>query len=99
MPRPCLSPAPVVRRANHALHIAAAALLLFPAVARIGRAQAPPHPREALGHEVGADRQLADWGQIGAYFTRLAASPAVRVDTLGLTTAGLPLPRGCHLAP
>ncbi|MBK8646468.1 MAG: hypothetical protein IPN16_07995 [Gemmatimonadetes bacterium] len=90
MPRPCLSPAPVVRRANHALHIAAAALLLFPAVARIGRAQAPPHPREVLGHEVGADRQLADWGQIGAYFTRLAASPAVRVDTLGLTTAGLP---------
>lgn len=53
-------------------------------------AQAVPHPRDVLGHEVGADRQLADWRQIGDYFTRLAASPAVRVDTLGLTTAGQP---------
>lgn len=52
--------------------------------------QAVPHPRDVLGHEVGADRQLADWRQIGDYFTRLAASPAVRVDTLGLTTAGQP---------
>ena len=53
-------------------------------------AQSVPHPRDVLGHEVGADRLLADWRQIGDYFTRLAASPAVRVDTLGLTTAGQP---------
>jgi len=53
--------------------------------------QGAVHPRDFLGHEVGADRALADWGQIGAYFARLAASsPAVRVDTLGPTTAGLP---------
>jgi hypothetical protein len=49
-----------------------------------------PHPREILGHEVGADRKLADWGQITGYFTRLATSPAVRIDTLGPTTNGLP---------
>jgi hypothetical protein len=32
---------------------------------------------------------LADWSQIGGYFTRLAAaSPRIRVDTLGRTTQG-----------
>lgn len=55
-------------------------------------AQAPAHPREHLGFEVGADRQLADWSQITAYFTRLSgASRAVRIDTLGPTTNGKPL--------
>jgi hypothetical protein len=54
-------------------------------------AQDVPAPRSVLGFEVGADRTLADWGQITGYFTRLAAaSPAVRVDTLGRTTNGLP---------
>jgi hypothetical protein len=54
------------------------------------RGQGVPSPRDVLGFEVGADRKLADWGEITAYFTRLAASPAVRVDTLGRTTNGLP---------
>ena len=55
-------------------------------------AQSLPTPSEALGFEVGADRQLADWPQITGYFARLAAaSPAVRVDTLGPTTQGRPL--------
>lgn len=64
------------------------AALLPPTLA----AQAVPSPREVLGFEVGADRTLADWGQITGYFTRLAAaSPTtVRVDTLGRTTNGLP---------
>jgi len=66
----------------------AAVCALVPSPA--AQAQGVPHPRDVIGHEVGADRKLADWGQIGTYFTRLAASPAVRVDTLGLTTAGLP---------
>ncbi|HEX4935710.1 MAG TPA: M14 family metallopeptidase [Gemmatimonadaceae bacterium] len=71
-----------------ALALAAASLLV--GAADTAAAQAIPHPRDVLGHEVGADRKLADWGQIGDYFTRLAASPAVKVDTLGVTTAGLP---------
>jgi hypothetical protein len=51
-----------------------------------------PAPREHLGFEVGADRQLADWGQIVDYFSRLAlASPEVELDTLGPTTQGRPL--------
>ena len=50
-----------------------------------------PTPESVLGHRVGADSMLADWGQIGAYFARLAAaSPRVRVDTLGVTTQGRP---------
>src|ERR671918_1766099 len=51
-----------------------------------------PTPREHLGFEVGADRQLADWAQIVGYFEKLAAaSPEVELDTLGPTTQGRPL--------
>ncbi len=50
-----------------------------------------PSPESVLGFRVGADSMLADWEQIGGYFTRLAAaSPRVRVDTLGATTQGRP---------
>jgi murein tripeptide amidase MpaA len=56
-----------------------------------GAAQLPT-PREHLGFEVGADRQLADWGQIVGYFTKLAtASPEIDLDTLGPSTQGRPL--------
>ena len=55
------------------------------------RANVPPTPNAFLGFTVGADRTLADWGQITAYFQRLAtASTAVHVDTLGPTTNGQP---------
>ena len=55
-------------------------------------AQAVPTPREHLGFEVGADRSLADWPQIVAYFRKLAlASPSVKLDSLGVTTQGRPL--------
>jgi hypothetical protein len=48
-----------------------------------------PSPESVLRFRVGADSELADWSQIGGYFTRLAAaSPRVRVDTLGRTTQG-----------
>ena len=57
-----------------------------------GAAQAPPRPSDVLGFEVGADRTLADWGQITGYFARLAASSAsVTLDTLGATTNGQPM--------
>ena len=52
---------------------------------------AVPSPAAHLGFEVGADRMLAGWPQITGYFAKLAAaSPSVRVDTLGPTTEGRP---------
>lgn len=53
-------------------------------------AQQAPSPRDVLGFDVGTDRTLADWRQITAYFSRLAASAAVHLDTLGATTSGQP---------
>ncbi len=54
--------------------------------------RAVPTPGEALGLAIGADSVLADWSQIGAYLTALAAaSPRVRLDTVGRTTLGRPL--------
>jgi hypothetical protein len=70
------------------LLIAASLALPFP---RDAAAQVPT-PREHLGFEVGADRQLADWGQVVGYFTKLAAAaPEVELDTLGPSTQGRPL--------
>lgn len=58
---------------------------------RPARSAAVPSPSEHLGFQVGADRTLADWGQITGYFQRLATvSRAVHVDTLGPTTNGQP---------
>jgi hypothetical protein len=66
------------------------AALLWIAAAGASRAQVPA-PEAVLGFRVGADSQLASWRQIGDYFARLAAaSPRVRVDTLGPTTQGRP---------
>ncbi|MEO6119632.1 MAG: M14 family metallopeptidase [Terriglobales bacterium] len=46
-----------------------------------------PAPSKFLGFEVGADRQLADYKQITAYFRALdAASPRVELQVLGKTT-------------
>jgi hypothetical protein len=48
-----------------------------------------PAPSEFLGFEVGADRKLADYRQITAYFKALAAaSPRVEIQVLGKTTLG-----------
>ncbi len=52
---------------------------------------AVPSPIEHFGFEIGADRQLADWNELTAYFERLAeTSDRVVVDTLGPSTAGRP---------
>ena len=54
-------------------------------------AQSVPTPRDHFGFEIGADRKLADWGQLTSYFERLArTSPRVVVDTLGQSTLGKP---------
>ncbi len=67
------------------------ACLVLSCVAATARAQIAPHPREHLGFNVGADRQLADWSQITSYFAKLAAATrTVHVDTLGLSTDGKP---------
>src|SRR5689334_376056 len=48
-----------------------------------------PTPSEVLGFEVGADRKLADYGQIAAYFKALStASDRVQIQVLGRTTLG-----------
>src|ERR1051325_7168518 len=48
-----------------------------------------PAPSKFLGFEVGADRKLADYRQIVSYFRAVAAaSPRVKVESLGKTTLG-----------
>ena len=52
-------------------------------------AAAAPTPSEFLKLPVGADRTLADWGQIVSYFRALdAASDRVEVTTIGRSTLG-----------
>jgi hypothetical protein len=52
-------------------------------------AATPPSPSEFLKLPVGADRTLADWGQIVSYFRALdAASDRVEVATIGRSTLG-----------
>jgi len=48
-----------------------------------------PTPSQFLGFEVGADRQLADYKQIGSYLKKLAeVSPRIQVVSLGKSTLG-----------
>ena len=69
----------------------AAGLLAALAFTTPAEARQVPTPREHFGFDIGADRKLADWGELTAYFERLARSSArVRVDTLGPTTVGNP---------
>lgn len=50
-----------------------------------------PTPASHFGFEIGADRKLADWKQLTAYYEKLAkTSPRVKVDTIGRTTMGAP---------
>ncbi len=54
-------------------------------------AQGVPTPESFFGFEIGADRKLANWDQLTAYYERVAAtSGRVQVDTLGPSTRGLP---------
>ena len=69
----------------------ARALVLAASLAASAAAQAAtvPSPSEFLGMKVGADRTVADYRQILAYFRALdAASPRVEVEVLGKTTLG-----------
>ncbi len=65
-----------------------AAVSLAPAQQK-AKAGHVPAPSEFLGFEVGADRKLADYRQIAAYFKALAASSdRVQIQNLGKTTLG-----------
>ena len=64
-------------------------LLCFSLLAQKKTADHIPTPSEFLGFEVGADRQLADYHQITAYFKALsAASNKLQIENLGKTTLG-----------
>ena len=65
---------------------------LIAAIGPIGlSAQRVPTPAEHFGFEIGADRKLANWDALTAYYERVAQGSArVTVDTLGLTTVGNP---------
>jgi hypothetical protein len=67
----------------------ALALAVSVAASPTAHAATAPSPSEFLGVKVGADRTVADYRQILAYFRALdAASPRVDVEILGKTTLG-----------
>src|SRR5688500_15195252 len=72
------------------MRLASVAVLALSIVAGPARAAAAiQSPSEFLGFTVGADRTLADYRQVKAYFQALdAASPRLVLQDLGKTTLG-----------
>ncbi len=71
------------------MRLASLAVLVVSAAAIPAHAATVQSPSEFLGFTVGADRTLADYRQIKAYFQALdAASPRVVLQDLGKTTLG-----------
>ncbi|MBK6405791.1 MAG: hypothetical protein IPF66_12550 [Holophagales bacterium] len=80
---------PARRLAVHAAARSSPALLSALLVPSPAPAATAPSPSEFLKLSVGADRTLADWGQIVSYFRALdAASDRVEVSTIGRSTLG-----------
>jgi hypothetical protein len=74
-----------------AVAVAALVLTLGPCIARTTAAEQVTSPQQAFGFAPGADRKLADWKQLTAYYQTLARqSPRVRYSYLGKTTEGRP---------
>lgn len=72
--------------------LSVACVLFALGLGALGLGAQAPTPSQFLKLPVGADRTLADYGQITAYFRALAAtSPRVQVEDLGPTTNGQPL--------
>jgi hypothetical protein len=64
--------------------------IIFLLISSLIPAQTPPD--KFLGHEVGADRKLADYNQIQAYFQKLEQeSGKIKVLTIGKTTLNKPM--------
>jgi hypothetical protein len=77
----------MTRRIHISLATALVALILLPLFL-----SAQTSPEAFLGFKVGADRKLADYNQIQAYFNKLASeSPKVRIETIGTTTQKRPM--------
>ena len=76
------------------LRAAAGAALAAGLAAQAVHGQTPtriPTPAEQFGFPMGAERQLANWDDLTAYYEALAhTSDRVAVDTLGPTTRGRP---------
>ena len=62
----------------------------IPAASVRAQAARVPTPESVLGYRVGADRKLADWGEITGYFARLAAATASDPVCDSGSPAGLP---------
>jgi Zinc carboxypeptidase len=74
----------IVSRPIFGLALLAAALPLL--------SPAQTSPEQFLGHRVGADRKLADYGQIKAYFEKLdQESPRLKLYTIGESTLKKPM--------
>jgi hypothetical protein len=68
-----------------------AALLFALGVASAGAQQAVTSPEAAFGFKLGADRKLADWNELTAYYKKLSTeSSRIRYEELGKTTEGRP---------
>ena len=64
---------------------------LFASFAAIAAAQHVTSPEEAFGFKPGADRKLADWNELTAYYKKLSTeSNRIRYEELGKTTEGRP---------
>ena len=73
------------------LTLAALVALAVAPGATNAQSRAIPTPASVIGFEPGTDRRLPQWGQVVSYFNALAAaSPRIRVHTLGRTTLGRP---------
>jgi hypothetical protein len=65
--------------------------LLLPRMSHAGPAAQVTTPEQQFGFTLGADRKLADWTQLTAYYQLLAKeSNRVRYEELGKTTEGRP---------
>ena len=81
-------------RTRIGLNLAVLFALLFVSAAGLWAAgpAAIPAPSEFLGFQVGADRQLADYGQIISYLKKLeSVSKKIQLEDLGPSTQGRPI--------
>jgi len=68
-----------------------AILVLLSSAAFAETAKHITSPTEAFGFQLGADRKLADWNELTAYYKKLSTeSDRIRYEELGKTTEGRP---------
>ncbi|CAN5197545.1 M14 family metallopeptidase [soil metagenome] len=74
--------------------------LTLAATAPAAGAQAVTSPREAFGHDLGADYSLVDYRQLSEYWTTLARqSDRMRLERIGTTSEGRPMLMAILTAP